>query len=312
MKQAIVIFMIVAWSLNAYTENSYEYINGMLYTGDRVAIAYDHYKKKFESVIVICPGFFNSKENRWMRKAVDLVLSQHDAIVFDFRGHGESGGEYTWSAKEHLDINAVLDYAQLQGYRRIGILAFSLGAASSINAVAQREDVDSMILVSAPTSFKNVNFCFWEPGMMADLIDNIECKWEGKGARVASIFTPKSKPLITIASIRHTPMFFIHGTRDWVIKDYHSKRLYAAAPTYKKIEIIKDGFHAERLIQFYPDKLKKLILDWFLETFNRADAEEEPYHKWYLENKPDGYGLTRESIRRILKPQRIKKRNFWP
>ena len=49
-------------------------------------------------------------------------------------------------------------------------------------------------------------------------------------------------------------------------KDYHSEKLYKVAPTYKKIEIIENGLHAERLIQFYPDKLRGLILDWFDET----------------------------------------------
>ncbi|GAG80535.1 unnamed protein product [marine sediment metagenome] len=62
------------------------------------------------------------------------------------------------------------------------------------------------------------------------------------------------------------PILFIHGNRDWVIKDYHSQKLYDAALTYKKIEIIKGGLHAERLIQQYPNKMKNLILDWFTET----------------------------------------------
>lgn len=271
MKQAIVIFVIIALSLNAYSENNYKCTEGTLCTDDNITIAYKHYKKGFESVIIICPGFYNSKENRWMRKTVDLILPQHDVIIFDFRGHGKSGGKYSWSAKEHLDINAVLDYTKLQGYKHVGILAFSLGAASSINTASRRNNVDSMILISSPSSFEDINFHFWEPGMLADLKDNIDSKWEGKGARTTNIFIPKQKPINTITSIKHTPMLFIHGDKDWVIKEYHSKKLYDAAPAYKRIEIIEDGFHAERLIQFYPDRMSKLILNWFQETFNRAE-----------------------------------------
>ena len=271
MKKVIVIFIIIALSLNAYSENNYKCTEGTLYTDDNIAIAYAHYKRGFESVIIICPGFYNSKENRWMRKTVDLVLPQYDAIIFDFRGHGKSGGKYSWSSKEYLDINAVLDYAKLQGYKHIGILAFSLGAASSIDSVSRRNDVDSMVLISTPSKFEGINFHFWEPGMLVDLKDNIDSKWEGKGARATHIFTPKQKPIKTITSIKDTPMFFIHGDKDWVIREYHSKKLYDAAPTYKKIEIIENGYHAERLIQFYPDKMSKLILDWFQETFNRTE-----------------------------------------
>ena len=269
MKQAIATLAILALSLNAYAGNNYECREGALQTDDDVTIAYEHYKKGSESVILVCPGFYNSKESRWMRKTVDLILPQYDVIIFDLRGHGKSGGKYTWSAKEHLDIDAVLDYARLEGYKRVGILAFSLGAASSINAASQRNDVDSMVLVSTPSSFGSINFHFWEPGMLADLKDNIDSKWKGKGARTASIFNPKQKPIDTITSVKNTPILFIHGDMDWIIKEYHSKKLYDAATTYKKIEIIENGFHAERLIQFYPDRMSKLILDWFRETLNR-------------------------------------------
>ena len=270
MKKAVIIFAIIALSLNAYAGDDYKCQEGELRTDDNIAISYKHYKKGSESVIVICPGFYNSKENRWMQKTVDLVLPQHDVIIFDFRGHGKSGGKYSWSAKEHLDINAVLDYAKLQGYKHVGIVAFSLGAAASINTVSRRDDVDSMILISTPSSFEGINFHFWEPGMLVDFKDNIDSKWEGKGVRAASIFTPKQKPIDTITSIKHTPMLFIHGDKDWILKEYHSKLLYAAAPTYKRIEIIENGFHAERLIQFYPDRLSELMLNWFRETFNLA------------------------------------------
>ncbi len=243
-----------------------EPVKGALLTEDGVSIAYERYKNGFEKVIIICPGFYNSKKNRWMRKTADFISSRYDVIIFDPRGHGESGGKFTWSAKEHCDLNAVIDYAIAEGYGAVGVVAFSLGAASAINAASGRGDIDSMVLISAPSSFRMVNFHFWEPGMLSDLKDNIDCKWEGKGARFGSIFTPKDRPIDTIGLIKTTPMLFIHGDRDWLIKDRHSRKLYRAARVYKKIEIIKNGLHAERIIQFNPDKIKKLILEWFSET----------------------------------------------
>ena len=61
-------------------------------------------------------------------------------------------------------------------------------------------------------------------------------------------------------------MLFIHGTRDWIISDSHSKKLYDAAQSPKKIELIENGLHAERLIQLNTDTMKNLILDWFKST----------------------------------------------
>jgi len=243
-----------------------EPVKGTLLTEDDVSIAYERYKNGFEKVIIICPGFYNSKKNRWMRKTVDFISSEYDVIIFDLRGHGESGGKFTWSAKEHHDLNAVIDYAIAEGYEDVGVVAFSLGAASAINAASVRNDIGSMVLISTPSSFRMVNFHFWEPGMLSDLKDNIECKWEGKGARFGSIFTPKDRPIDMIGLIKTTPILFIHGDRDWLIRDRHSRKLYEAARVHKKIEIVKGGLHAERIIQFNPDKIEKLILEWFSET----------------------------------------------
>jgi len=241
-------------------------VKGTLLASDGVSIAYERYKNGFEKVVIICPGFYNSKKNRWMRKTADFISSGYDVIVFDLRGHGESGGKFTWSAKEHNDLNAVIDYAKAEGYKDVGVVAFSLGAASAINAASARDDIGSMVLISTPSSFKMVNFHFWEPGMFSDLKDNIECKWEGKGARCGSIFTPKKRPIDTVGSIKTTPILFIHGDRDWLVKDCHSRKLYEAARVYKKIEIIEGGLHAERIIQSNPGMMKELILDWFSET----------------------------------------------
>ncbi|MFC1698755.1 alpha/beta hydrolase [Candidatus Omnitrophota bacterium] len=240
-----------------------------LYTKDKVTLAYEHAQHGHRSIIIVCPGFFNSKKNRWMRKSRELLSREHDTMIFDFRGHGESGGKFSWSAKEHRDVEAILDYLKPYNYRSTGILAYSLGAAASINAVARRKSVQSMILVSCPYSFWKINYHFWEPEMLSDLKDNFECDWEGKGARAGSLLNPKRKPINEIKKIKDIPVFFIHGKRDWIIKDYHSQRLYEAAQGVKKIELIEDGLHAERLIQQHPEKMKTLILDWFKSTLKK-------------------------------------------
>jgi pimeloyl-ACP methyl ester carboxylesterase len=237
-----------------------------LYTQDKVEIAYDHINKGFDSVVIVCPGFFNSRKNRWMQKAVDMVSAAYDVVIFDFRGHGDSGGRFSWTAKEHLDLEAVLEYVRSRGYKNIGILAFSLGAAVSVNVASTRDDIKSMVLISCPSSFRKIDYHFWEPEMFSDLKDNIECDWEGKGARITHLFLPKKKPIKTITRIKDAAILFINGSRDWVIKGHHAKTLYDAAQTRKKLEIIEGGLHAERLIQQYPDKIRELVLGWFSET----------------------------------------------
>jgi hypothetical protein len=106
--------------------------------------------------------------------------------------------------------------------------------------------------------------------MFSDLVDNITCGWEGKGARTASFFIPKDAPIDNMGRIKNSSILFIHGDDDWVVKDRHSRKLYNASVCNKAIEIIKGGLHAERLIQHNADKIKGLILGWFAKTLARG------------------------------------------
>lgn len=244
--------------------------SGTVVTRDNVQIAYERYQNGSDAVVIICPGFYNSKKNKLMRKVVELVSPPYDVMIFDFRGHGQSGGIFTWSAKEDMDLDAVVDRAKVYGYKRIGIIAFSLGAASAINDAARRSDIDSMVLISCPTSFRMVDYHFWEPEAFSELKDNFACGWEGKGAKASNIFMSKKDPIDTIKQIKGTAILFIHGDKDWIIKDRHSRKLYAAASGYKEIEVIKGGLHAEKLIEFHEEMMKKLIVGWFSRTLARG------------------------------------------
>jgi pimeloyl-ACP methyl ester carboxylesterase len=256
---AFSILMAIGVSSPAFAEIE----SGVLRTSDNIPIAYERHKNGFDNVIIVCPGFYNSGRNGWMQKTSELLSSSYDVIIFDFRGHGNSGGKFTWSAKEHLDLEAVLDYAKSCGYKGIGIAAFSLGAATAVNVAADRSDIDIMALFSCPSRISMIDFHFWEPGIFSDLKDNIECKLEGKGVRTGNPFLQKNDPIDAIGRIKDTPILFVHGGDDWVVKDRHSRKLYSAANVEKKLEIIKGGAHAERLIQADPEGMKKLMLDWF-------------------------------------------------
>lgn len=105
--------------------------------------------------------------------------------------------------------------------------------------------------------------------MFSDLKDNIDCDWEGKGAKVNLFFSFKRKPINEVKKIKNIPLLFIHGKKDWIIKDYHSQKLYENAQCPKKIELIEGGLHAERLIQQYPEKMESFIDDWFNQTLNK-------------------------------------------
>ena len=242
---------------------------GFLRTSDNLNLAYEHERIGSDRLVIVCPGFFNSMRNRWLRLISQILAREYDVLTFDFRGHGNSSGRFSWTAREDRDLEAVLEHARSFNYSAIGILGLSLGAAIAINTVSRAGGVQSMVLISAPISFWEINYHFWEPAMFSDLFDNFECGWEGKGVRAGNFFLRKLKPIIQIKQIKDVPILFIHGTKDWIIKDYHSQRLYDAyeAPAgLKELVIIKGGLHGERLVQQDKEKMAGLILGWFRKT----------------------------------------------
>src|SRR5205823_1620387 len=114
-------------------------------------------------------------------------------------------------------------------YKKIGVIGFSMGAAAALIEASRNRAIRSVIAVSAPSDCNRIDFHFWESEMLNDLKLNIGPKGKGKGVRPGSPFGSKIKPLDIVAKISPTPVLFLHGEKDWLIKSRHSQKLYAAA-----------------------------------------------------------------------------------
>ena len=73
------------------------------------------------------------------------------ALRFNFRGVGESAGEWTGGAEEWRDIDAAVAHARtIAPGLPIGITAFSFGAYQTLKWLAQGGRVDAVALVGVP------------------------------------------------------------------------------------------------------------------------------------------------------------------
>ena len=95
---------------------------------------------------------------------------------------------------------------------------------------------------------------------------NFGAKGRGKGIRPGSPSLQKIRPIDIVDKISPTPVQFIHGEKDWLVKPSHSQRLFDKAKDPKVLTIIKDGGHAERMFDVFPDQFMKICLDRFRET----------------------------------------------
>jgi pimeloyl-ACP methyl ester carboxylesterase len=237
-------------------------------TVDGVTVSLDVYgHKAHNAVVIVCPGFFQSKDTPTFQRMSQTLAGEYDILAMDFRGHGRSGGLYTFSAHEGADFEAVLLWAR-ERYQRIGVLGFSLGAAIAINTVSRYQDiVQSLIAVSAPCVFEDIDFKFWTPEAIRTGMQGLE---SGAGCRPGSLLLKKERPIENVQKLKSVPILFIHGTRDVIVGVEHSRRLYAAASEPKRLEIIEGGSHAEALFRDDPQGFSDLVSSWYAWTLTHV------------------------------------------
>lgn len=224
------------------------FIFGNLTTKDNQSISFYHYQGGHKQVVIIAPGFYNSKDAILLQELKDKLKDDYDVFMFDFRGHGQSSGVFYWTSKEELDLQTVLDYVRKK-YSKIGLIAFSLGAATSINLLAKQDAVNSLIAISAPSEFSKIDYKFWNLDFKGDLMYTFgEEGRVGRGVRPGPFWLDKAKPIDYVAKVK-CPILYIHGDKDWVIGYQHSQQLYAKTKSKKEIIIVKNGSHAEYLFK---------------------------------------------------------------
>ncbi len=227
----------------------------------------NHYdSKKRNIVVIICPGCFMCKDAKSFVGISERLFKKYDVMTMDFRGHGRSTGLFTFTAKEYHDLKVVVDFARKQ-YQVIGIVGFSLGAATALIYASKYKNINSIIAVSAPADFDKIENHFWDKDAVISAIERFEI---GKAPciRPGNLFLKKIKPIEVIDNVGPVPILFIAGRRDPIVYPWHNRKLYNKANKPKSVVYFDDGFHAEEL--YIKSKLKFLSVcnDWFAKTLS--------------------------------------------
>ncbi len=230
-----------------------------LNTKDNVKIALNWYNTSHKSVIVICPGWFMTKDSKAFSFLAEKFSEKLDVIVMDFRGHGRSKGFYTFTSKELFDLETVVDFAK-KHYEKVFLIGFSLGGGLVIHHSAKNNNVNKIIAVSPPADFYKIENCMWHPNAWIPTFKKFEPKrWVS--VRPSLVIHKKKKPLDVVEKIT-VPTLFVAGRRDVTVRPWHTELLYQKAVCKKKLEIFENGIHAEDLFLDEPERFVKMCLDW--------------------------------------------------
>lgn len=237
-------------------------IETKLKTKDNIEIAINHYQNGFDSVLIFMPGWFMTKDSDCFLEMCKIFSQSTDIIGMDFRGHGKSGGFYSFTTWELLDVRAVVNYARKQ-YSKIHLIGFSLGASLAILFGSKSSSIDKIIAVSPACDFSKIENHFWKKEAWLPTLQKAELKrW--LSIRPSVNIQRKIKPIDVVSKIK-CPTLFIAGENDPTVYPWHTEKLFEKATCKKKYELFKDCNHAEDLFLTEKDKFIETCTSWLFE-----------------------------------------------
>jgi dipeptidyl aminopeptidase/acylaminoacyl peptidase len=218
-----------------------------------------------KSLVILVHGYGGNR-SQLLPEARALVRTGYGVLLFDLRGHGESGGDRTTlGVLEQLDLEGALDFASTRPEvhdERVGAVGFSIGAMLLAQVAARDTRVRAVVLEGGHTSLDG-------------MIRHEENRWgpwsEWVAARtllLEGVDASAVRPADVICRIAPRPVLIINGSADEDNPPDVARALYAAACEPKELWVIPGARHREyaatagtaldtKLVQFFDAAFSK-------------------------------------------------------
>lgn len=219
-------------------------------------------KENAEHVILLVHGRTASR-HEGMRYAKTIIDAGYNVLAIDLRHPRQDPSIIsTMGYHEQKDVLAALDYLEnVKGFDSIGVMGFSMGAATSIFVMAK----DPRIKVGVFNgSYANTMDVLSEQAAILyglpryPLIPLVELLFEWRGGLDSDEINPEKY----IGQIAPRPIYIMHGTADGTVNFSHGERLFTAANEPKQFWKAEGGAHT-RLWQFDKDKAESSVVEFF-------------------------------------------------
>jgi pimeloyl-ACP methyl ester carboxylesterase len=236
-------------------------------TEDGIPIVFTWWRRPSREVILIAPGFWRvrlARENLYL--ANHFLRRGYDVATLDFRGHGDSGGRYTFGTSEALDLKAVVDaiVGTEEGYPRFSLLGLSLGGSIAAHTLARWPELPAraLVMISSPAQLTTLRPRPWKAGALRQVRLRHALrmpKLVGREVFKDGFHAAEAVSRITI------PKLIVTSEGDWLVDPGHGRLLAeAAAPPVDYVHLDLPGsLHADALVKFVPLRLLRLLDGWF-------------------------------------------------
>lgn len=203
---------------------------------------------------VLSHGFTGSRQRPALRQNAEWFGVDGRVVLFDQRGHGESGGKCSFGMNEPLDLDAAVAWARELSPNPVVTVGFSMGAASAVRHAALSQNdgigtaVDRRLTVShAPDATVIIGgvaqWYFRGTEVMQQLHRLSNSRWGrllirwNRNVRLdLHAWAPEGSPREQLpidpseaAGFVREPLLVIQGSEDHYFPTDHGHRLHAAA-----------------------------------------------------------------------------------
>ena len=176
--------------------------------------------------IVLCHGYRGGKETLY--RFADMFPS-HNLLFFDFRGHGESDGDYvTIGDLESLDVEGAALFAKARyPHLPLVIAGVSMGASSTLKALGRNPHLcDAIVLDSPYATLHEIMQSVYDSQAPMPRFPFFSLAFYGGRYLTGCDFEVNPQEYIARLQV---PAMLIHSCDDDFISPDHAVRLYAAA-----------------------------------------------------------------------------------
>jgi uncharacterized protein len=192
-------------------------------------------------------------------RAKVLADRGYGVLLFDWPGHGASGGTVTWDRLERNVLARAVDYCLAQpgvDPQRVGAFGFSLGAYILIQVAAADSRISAVAVEGAfGTVWEITKWQYGRFGWLSEL-PALWADWHF-GMDVWSL-----QPAAVIGRISPRALLVVAGGADGVTPLAMSERLFEAAGEPKEIYVVPDAGHGESF-EHVPDEYAARITAFF-------------------------------------------------
>lgn len=220
-----------------------KYENIAFMTEDAVEIKGWYIENKSSKVVIILLHGFAVDKSDLLDVALFLFNNNFSVLLFDFRAHGESGGEYcSLGYFEKLDLRAAVDFLKEKGERKIGVMGFSMGGMVALLEASQNPNISAVISDCSYLSFRSAVRDFARAYYHLPEYPLIPMAVWAAGKRLR-INTKDVDLSIYVEKISPRPILIIHGREDKEIRLINGLKIYEKAKEPKELWVVDEAEH---------------------------------------------------------------------